>query len=85
MVHEVPPDAVPLFLREGARLVLRPEPGGETVALQAADTPAPAGDGWTATRGAGGGGDSCGGAPGADWMALWFGQGLHWTAPSAER
>jgi alpha-D-xyloside xylohydrolase len=79
VVHEVPPDAVPLFLREGARLTLQPEPGGAVVRLHASATPAAAGPVWTATLGAGSGGDA--GAPGADWMALWFGPGLHWTPP----
>lgn len=79
VVHEVAPDAVPVFLREGARLVLRPEPGGDLVELHAAATPAPAGAVWTATLGAGAGGDA--GAPGADGMAEWFGAGLHWAAP----
>jgi hypothetical protein len=80
-VHDVATDAVPLFLRAGARLVLRPDPGGPEVELHAAEAPAASPDRWCATLGAGGSGASPADAPGAFWMSRWFGADLAWRGP----
>lgn len=87
-VHDVAPDDVPLFVREGAELILRPEPAGETIVLRVARTAASPGDQWAATLGTGTGGvpgnDVSGvGAPNPEWMSQWFGPDLIWTAPHA--
>lgn len=80
-VHEVAADAVPLFLREGARLVLRPEPGGPAVELHAAQAAAVSAERWCATLGAGARAPTPDDAPGASWMPRWFGPGLTWRRP----
>ena len=80
-VHDVATDAVPLFLRAGARLVLRPDPGGPEVELHAAESPAASPDRRCATLGAGRSGATPADAPGALWMSRWFGADLAWRGP----
>lgn len=80
-LHDVPQHRIPLFLAEGGTLLLRPEPGGETVTLHAARTPAAPAAGWQVTIGAGADAADPPGAPGAALLRRWFGSALAWTAP----
>jgi alpha-D-xyloside xylohydrolase len=85
VVHEVPQDRIPLFLRAGGSLVLRPESGGETVTLRVARArPAPC-TGWQGTLGASGDASDPPGAPGAALLRRWFGAAIAWTAPEPAR
>jgi alpha-D-xyloside xylohydrolase len=81
VVQDVPLDRIPLFLRAGGSLMLRPDPQGPTVGLRAARTrPAPSSS-WQATLGSGADAAEPPSAPGAELLRRWFGPALAWTAP----
>lgn len=82
-VHDVPETEIPVFLRSGARLRLRPDPDGPEIVLHAARERPVAGELWQATLGAGAGEGLRG--PGDEGLRDWFGAAVSWTAPQTTR